>query len=195
MRSNQRTRSKNKVLKDELEHKKSELPDFVDKMRALLKKQHHEIECSLIDMGQYRLKEQYRHLKVESSSRFKMNLEQRQRKITRFMKASVEISSSDTTAENPLNALKIANSLKQSMWAKAQDLTRNDNSIVKAPGSNTAYMVRSYSNERPHYVQVLKSGNIVCDDQCFSYCSLKICAHTLALTTQENVLKKFLTFH
>ena len=67
----------------------------------------------------------------------------------------------DTTAENPLNALKIANSLKQSMWAKAQDLTRDDNSIVKAPGSDTAYMVRSYSNERPYYVQVLKSGNIV----------------------------------
>ena len=187
--------SKNKVLKDELEHKKSELTDFVDKMRALLEEQQHEIERSLIDMGQYRPREEYRHLKVESSSWFKMNLEQHQRKITRFMKASVEISSSDTTAENPLNALEIANSLKQSMWAKARDLTRDDNSIVKAPGSDTAYMVRSYSNERPRYVQVLKSGNIVCDDQCLSYCSLKNCAHTLALATQEKVLKKFLTFH
>jgi len=45
------------------------------------------------------------HLKVESSSWFKINLEQRH---THFMKASVEISSSDTTAENPLNALEIA---------------------------------------------------------------------------------------
>jgi len=42
------------------------------------------------------------------------------------------------------------------MWTKAQDLTRDDNSIVKAPGSDTAYMVSSYSNERLHYVQVLK---------------------------------------
>ena len=118
-------------------------------------------------MGQYRLREEYRHLKVESSLWLKMNLEQRQRKTTLFMKASVEISSSDTTAEIPLNALETVH------VGKAQDLTRGDNSIVKAPGSDTAYMVRSYSNERPHYVQVLKSGNIVCDDQCLSYLLLK----------------------
>ena len=187
--------SKNKVLKDEVEHKKSEFPDFIDKMRSLLEEQKREIECALIDKGQYRLREEYRYLKVESSSWFKLNFEQRQRKINRLMKASVEISSSDTTTENPLHALEISNSLKVSMWEKAQDLLKDDNSIVKAPGSDTSWMVRSYSNEKPHYVQVAKSGNIVCDDQCLSYNSLKICAHSLALATQEKLLDKFLTFH
>ena len=85
--------SKNKILKDEVEHKKSELPDFVNKMKTLFEEQKREVERSLIGTGEYRLKEDYHYLQVESSTWFKMTLDQRQRKINRFMKAAVEVSS------------------------------------------------------------------------------------------------------
>ena len=51
--------SKNKILKDEVEHKRSELPDFVDKMRTLLEEQRNEIERALIGTGEYRIKDEY----------------------------------------------------------------------------------------------------------------------------------------
>ena len=34
------------------------------------------------------------------------------------------------------------------MWEKAQDLARDEMSIVKAPGSENAWMIKSYSNKQ-----------------------------------------------
>ena len=100
--------SKNKILEDEVEHKSSELPDFINKMRGLLKEQRHEVECALINTGKYRLKDEYRYLQVESSSWFKMTLDQCQRKISCFMKAPVEVSSNRISpTENPINTLNL----------------------------------------------------------------------------------------
>ena len=42
---------KNKILKDELEHKSSVLPDFINNMRGLLEEQRHEVEHALIGIG------------------------------------------------------------------------------------------------------------------------------------------------
>ena len=78
------------------------------------------------------------------------------------------------------------------MWEKAQDLAKDEMSIVKAPGSENAWMIKSYSNEQPHYVRLSNSGGISCDNQCLSYKSLKICSHTLALAAKENFISKLL---
>ena len=59
--------SKNKILKDEVEHRHTELPDFVDKMRALLQEQRLEIERAIIGTGEYRIKSEYSNLAVEHS--------------------------------------------------------------------------------------------------------------------------------
>ena len=168
--------SKNKILKDEVEHKKSELTDFMNKMKALFEEQKHEVERSLIGMGEYRLKEDYRYLQVESSTWFKMTLDQHQRNISCFMKAAVEVSSNKCSAENPLSMLQIPSGLKDGMWEKAQDLSLDDSAIVRAPGSKNAWMIKSYSSERPHYVKLSQSGGIASGDQCLPYKSMKICA-------------------
>ena len=188
--------SKNKILKDEVNHKKLELPDFVSKMKGLIMEQKHEVERALINAGEYRLKEEYRYLAVDYSTWFKMNSDQRQRKISRFMKAAVEVSSNASgVVANPLSTLQIPNSLKDSMWEKANDLSVDESAIVKAPGSESAWMVKSYSNDRPHYVKMSASGHIICDDQCLSYKSMKICAHSLALAITQQSVKIFLKCH
>lgn len=176
-----------------MDHKRSELPDFVDKMRALLKEQRNEIERALICTGEYRLRDEYKYLEVEHSTWFKMTVDQRQRKISRFMKATVEANSKSCSAtENPLDVLELPSSLKTSMWEKAQELSMDEASIVKAPGCENAWMIRSYGSERPHYVKMSKSGSILCDDQCLSHKSLKICSHALALATKEDCMANFL---
>ena len=45
--------SKNKILKDEVKHRHTELPDFVEKVRALLEEQRLEIENAIVGTGQY----------------------------------------------------------------------------------------------------------------------------------------------
>lgn len=62
------------------------------------------------------------------------------------------------------------------MWKKAQDLARDEEAIVKAPSEDHA--CKSYSNKRPHYVRKSKCGGFLCDDQCLSYKSMKLCSHT-----------------
>ena len=47
--------SKNKILKNEVEHRYNELPDFVEKVRALLEEQRLEIENAIVGKGQYRI--------------------------------------------------------------------------------------------------------------------------------------------
>ena len=59
--------SKNKVLKESVQYKSSQLPDFIDKMKALMHEQQLEIERAVIGSGEYRLKDQYKNLAVNSS--------------------------------------------------------------------------------------------------------------------------------
>ena len=80
-----------------------------------------------------------------------MSVDQRQRKISRFMKATVENDSERKRAsDNPLDVLELPSHVRKSMWEKAQDLSMDKLSIVKAPGDQSAYMVKSYSNKQPH---------------------------------------------
>jgi hypothetical protein len=83
--------SKNKLLEEEVQYKSSQLPEFVDKMRSLMEGQRQEIERAIIGSGEYRLRNEYRNLAVESSKWFKMTMEQRHRKMDRFRKAAVTV--------------------------------------------------------------------------------------------------------
>lgn len=47
--------SKNKALKCTVEYRSAQLPDFVEKMKALMDKQRHEIERAVISAGEYRI--------------------------------------------------------------------------------------------------------------------------------------------
>ena len=81
------------------------------------------------------------------------------------------------------------------MWEKAQDLSTDVTSIVQAPGDQSAYMVKSYSNKRPHYVKMSHRGSFLCDDQCLSYKSMKICSHIVALAIKQNCLTNLLKWY
>ena len=71
------------------------------------------------------------------------------------------------------------------MWKKGNELAQDESAIVAAPGSDEAWMVRSSSSKRPHYVKRSKcGGGFICDDQCLSYKSAKVCSHSVALAVK-----------
>ena len=187
--------SKNWVLKG---YKSSQLPEFVDKMKILMEEQRHEIERAIINTGQYKLKEEYKHLGVSPSDWCKMTSEQRQRRIVKFMKATVQESDQESSSSDsvcPLDPLSIPLNLKKPIWKKAKELVEDDTAIVQAPGEDTAWCVKSYSNKRPHYVRMAKCGGFICDEQCLSYKSMKICSHTVALCIKLNCVDKFVKWY
>ena len=189
--------SKNRILKEAVQYKSSQLPEFVDKMKGLMEEQRREIERAVIGSGEYRLRKEYHHLTVEPSKWFKMTTEQRRRKLDQFMKADLRIHLSPSEISNcPLDSLSLPPQVATAMWRKAEDLARDEMAIVQAPGDSNAWMVRSTSSKRPHYVRVLKNS-YVCDDQCVSYKSMKICSHSVAIAIKlqcvDNLLKSYRT--
>ena len=189
--------SKNKLLKDTVQYKSSQLPEFIEKMKSLMTEQKREIERAIVGSGEYRLRKEYQNLSVESSRWFKMSTQQRQRKIDRFMKAAVQDDfDQPSDCSCPLDVLSLPPHLKTSLWEKANDLVNDEAAIVRAPGDadECAWMVKSYSGKRPHFVKASKCG-FSCDEQCMSFKSMKLCSHTIALAIKKDCVDKFLRWY
>ena len=70
----------------------------------------------------------------------------------------------------------------------------DETAIVQAPGDETAYIVKSTSGQKPHYVRPAKGGGYLCDD-CLGYKSAKICAHTVAASLKTNQMESFIKWY
>ena len=189
--------SKNRVLKEAVFYKSSQLPDFIQKMKSVLEQQKSEIERAVVNTGEYRLRVEYRHLSVESSKWFTLSREQRKRKIDRFMKSPLAEDTPSTSRSGIIDSLQdfpIPSHLREPIWDKANRLASDDSAIVKAPGAEDSWMVMSSSGERPHYVKTSKCA-FACDDQCLSYKSMKLCSHTVALAIKTGRLYHLLRWY
>ena len=104
--------SKNKVIKEEVQYKRSQLPEFVEKM---MHEQKQEIERAVLNSGEYRLCEEQKQLGVSSSEWFQMTTDQRRRKIISFMKAKIKCHSTpvSTSLMCPLDVLALPKQLKE----------------------------------------------------------------------------------
>ncbi len=54
-------------------------------------------------------------------------------------------------------------------------------------------MVESQTSSKPHFVEMKKNGNVVCDG-CPSFAAAKLCAHSIAASEKAGVLEKFLSW-
>lgn len=60
----------NKMLKNKVQYKRSELPQFISKLKELCDEQDREVERAIICRGKYRLRPQYQHLQVSETKWF-----------------------------------------------------------------------------------------------------------------------------
>ena len=181
--------SKNKLLKEEIQYKSSQLPEFVEKTKRLMEGHRQEVERAVIGSGEHWLRKEYHNLAVESSKWFKMTME-RQRNFDRFMKAAVQVDQ----PSHSLDILSLPSQLKESLWEKVNDLAKDKMAIVRAPRDESAWMVKSYSGKRPHFVKITKC-TFACDEQCLPYKSVKLCSHTIALAIKKDCMERSLKWY
>ena len=193
--------SKNNILKQYVQRKASQLPEFVEYMKALITEQRSEIEKAVAMYGEYRVVSSHSNLACERQKWFKMSEKQRHNKISRFMKAPiVPLSHGDSVNEDvekqvtPLDCLSLPPNMAKTIWSRANAILEDESAIVKAPGDEAAYVVRSVSGQKPHYVRPAKGGGYLCDD-CLGYKSAKICAHTVAASVKSGKIDLFINYY
>ena len=87
------TESMNAVLKNKVDYKKSELPEFLEKLKEVINEQEREIERAVINRSKYRLPPEFRSFeKTEEKWFLKMTVLQRQKHLEKLAKIQVAIS-------------------------------------------------------------------------------------------------------
>lgn len=169
-------------------------------MKALITEQRSESEKAVATYGQYRVVSHHSNLAYEHQKWFKMSERQRQGKINRFMKASIALVShvdsdnEDVQMQTLLDCLLLPPNMAKTIWSRANAIVEDETAIVQAPGDETAYIVKSVSRQKPHYVWPAKGGGYLCDD-CLGYKSAKICAHTVAAGLKTGKMESFIKWY
>ena len=201
--------SMNATLKAEVNHKKSDVPQFVKKMQDLVDEQRREMECAVINRGKYAFQQEYKYFEIPESRWFRMSSEQRNRHLQKVVSTRpgnlqgslCGTSMSSVRADGdalcvgigdlPRN-LSVPLASLEGIWIKAAELVSSSNSIVPAPGHPPeAKMVASRSGSRPHLVTKGKDGLFHCDSECANYRSLKMCSHVVAVAQVNEELFDF----
>ena len=82
--------------------------------------------------------------------------------------------------------------MADTIWKHANDLVQEDSAIIKAPADDTAFMVKSISGQRLHYVKTTKKGGFVCEDQCIGFKSSRVCSHTVAAALKMDTVAGYI---
>ena len=93
----------NRVLKENVNYKKQEWPEFNVKMLELVKEQQDEYSKAVCGCGEYELWDEYKHLEVDYTEWVQMTPEQRKAKIEKVMKQGLKDSSLSTLCEKSSN--------------------------------------------------------------------------------------------
>ena len=197
----------NSMLKNQANYKRSEMFEFLQKLKQLISEQEREIERALIGRGKYELRPQYLSFHVQEVKWFMMSVPQREQHLKKFSNASVTdiTPSSDLGQSTSLtseclgrdlscatslavdihdvaNSVRIPLNSLEGIWKKAAELLKTEGAIVPAPGvGDNAKFVLSYSGRKPHLVVPKKGGSFACDQDCPNWCALSICAHSVAV--------------
>ncbi len=209
----------NYMLKHKVNYQRSELPEFLQKLRGLALDQEREVEKSVIGRGKYELRSQYLSFHVPETKWFTMTTLQREQHLKRFAGASLsDVSQGEDAGESgsnsasiclgrdtslssslsvPIstfaNAVRVPRNCLEGIWNKAAELLKTNDAIVPAPGVGAdAKFVLSYRGNKPHLVIPKKGGSFACDSDCPNWKALGICAHSVAVAELCKKLSVFI---
>ena len=180
-----------------------------DKLYSLVVSQQKEVEKAIYGMGEYKFKENYGHLTVESAQWFKMTPEQRKAIISKAFKENCIAYESQYEQPSTSESFSTTVCLSVppdkcgitclpadfvlSLWKKAEDLLNSFNGVCDAPGMTSAKCVASETAGRPHIVtRNTQKGLLQCDGDCLGWKSQRICSHVLAAAESMGCLSEFL---
>ena len=207
--------SANSTVKKWVEFSKSTWPAFIEKLQNLVQLQRNESLRAIYGSGDYILADDLAEFHIDHGKWQSLTVKQKESHIQKMITAVCSLSGTVSMTEEessveqlPINnkslsipAEKVSSTLPlipettiKGIWNKAQKLLEDCNSIASAPGNSLAYMVISDSLKKPHFVQVMKNGRIVCDEQCPMWRGRRLCAHTVAVAEKAGVLDLFLNW-
>ena len=184
-----------------------------DRLYDLIIDQHKEIEKAIYGMGEYKFKESYQHLEIESAKWFKMTPDQRRNAIRKVMNEKCILYESQNdqphtsaVCQSRLSCISLSvqpdksgitnlsPEFVMSLWRKAERLLNMPNGVCEAPGMADAKCVASEGVGRPHVVihNKQKKGMLSCDDLCLGWKAQRICSHVLAAAESMGCLGDFL---
>ena len=158
-----------------------------NKLYDLIINQQKEVEKAIYRMGEYKFKESYQHLEIESARWFKMTHDQRRNAIQKVMKEKCILYESQN--DQP-SASAVCQSELPHMYLSVQP---DKSGITTLPMTN-AKCVASEAGDKPHVVTQCKQkrGLLNCDDLCFGWKAQRICSHVLAAAESMGSLEEFL---
>lgn len=196
----------NAVLKRKVDYKKSDLTVFVDFLKQVIDDQQREVERAVLGRGKYEFTEEYKYLQIPEANWFLMTREQRLKHLEKVAKVQLKNSGDSTEYDREAGTslsvsaeqlhsmgLRIPLASIQGIWKKADEMLKQPNAIVSAPGfSAGSKMVASRTGRRPHLVKCNKGGRISCDADCPNWKSLSICSHCVAVAHVNGTLTEYL---
>jgi hypothetical protein len=193
--------SLNKVVKFWQNFTKKNWPDFLEKLKGLVKAQVTEAQKALFGGGEYELSPTYQHLLIDSARWSRMSPALRLKALVDAGLAPPSMqeiegeSSSSTQLSTSLvdsGILSIPSSTLKSIEEKAAGLMSDKDAIVPAPGVPNAFMVKSSGGSKPHFVTIDK-GAVKCDSECGQWRGSRICAHSTAVAEAQGLLADLVT--
>ena len=204
----------NSVIKIKVNHKKSLLDDFCNKMKSLVDDQQNLLIQAVTSRGEYRLHPVFKDFEMSHLEWFALpetdcanhikKLRSAAFKRINMLKSSNEPSLLGTVPDSPGHSspesyeeaihkcTNIPKTTLEHILKKAKHILSDENAVTTAPIKGIARMLKSKSHpNRPHIVRVLQKGKIVCDENCEMWTLLKMCSHCVAVAVKLNCLDDF----
>ena len=204
--------SANFLIKHGLHFNAQKPHEFIEKIKEIVETQQRNEDRAVYGKGQYRLREEFRHLGVDDYQRSKLTPLQLKKKLASYLNAGME-EKKDVTAEpvnenqnvetrslsdfeaavRSANILNVPPSIIDGMILKATNLLGTPGNVIPKPGAtDESYIVAGTAN-KVHSVKPGKGGSWTCDRACINS-STKICEHILAVAQTTGRLNEFLTW-
>lgn len=200
--------SANSTVKKWVQFTKSSQPAIVEKLLKLVEVQHTDSCRAIYGTGEYTLAHTVIKFNLEQRNWQTMTMKQKDNHICKMIAAvhkQTEIPVCQASQQEDESQVKgrlsipakdahltlIPDATLRGIWCKAEKLLECSQSISPAPGNTLAYMVKSESSNRPHFVQILKNGRIVCDEQCPMWRGRRLCSHTVAVAQRAHFVEVF----
>lgn len=81
--------SLNAMLKRKVNHKKNDLPEFIDQLKQLVDEQDRELERAVIGRGKFQFRKEFRSLEIKETDWFRMSREQRENHLSKIAKVNL----------------------------------------------------------------------------------------------------------
>ena len=213
--------SANALIKRAVHFKVSEMTEFCRSMSMLVLQQKEDVESAVFNTGPYKLCPEFSSFLLPENRWFQKTMKQRQVHLQKFREEKIEAlgnengntsteaigPSSDKDDPSSSCSIKLSVNLVsenvtsapievlKSIHEKAEALLNSPQAIVRAPGctEHMAFMVKSDTAKKPHFVSLLKNGKVTCDN-CPGWKSLKLCAHAVAAAEKRGNLSQYVNW-